>query len=405
MTIYSVHVHSNSELVSLIHKIGADPRSAAYFLPKREILPIWVSQVDFRAAAYVKQELLARGGDAIVHKNVIDGRTEKSDVLLLGTEGQYKALLLKLKALSCWGLDQLREELSNTFKAMAQRSWNLSLPRHRTLSLGGGETKVMGILNITPDSFYSESRLSTADEAVKQASQMLEAGADILDIGAESTRPGSDPISAKEEQDRLIPALSAVRKEFQDAVISVDTYRGETARIASDCGADIINDVSGFTLDRDMFSAIVQTDLVYVLSHIQGIPKTMQNNPVYCDVIGESIDYFHQRLHTLAEAGVAPDRIIIDPGIGFGKRLEDNMRVLKFIQSYRSLGRPILIGHSRKGFIRTLLETEDTASRLYGTLAVSAYCAKEAVELVRVHDVKATHDVITIIKAIREAGM
>ena len=154
-----------------------------------------------------------------------------------------------------------------------------------------------------------------------------------------------------------------------------------------------------------MLQAVAETGLPYVLSHIQGTPQTMQSNPFYNNVVEESIDYFEKKLQELENVGVSADRVIIDPGIGFGKRLQDNLRILKSIQSFRSLGRPLLIGHSRKGFIKNILNKENPESRLYGTMAVSAYCAGEKVELVRVHDVEASHDVLEVIDAIREAEL
>ncbi|MDD2206198.1 MAG: dihydropteroate synthase [Aminobacterium sp.] len=405
MAIYPVKIKSNKDLVSLIAKVGADPRSVAYFVPKREVFAFWIPDVDFRAAAYLKQEMLARGGDAVVHRNVIDAQSKYSNVLLIGTEGQYKALFPKLEAMSCWGIEKIRKELAVSFKKYFASSWKLPLPRGRFLNLKQGETKIMGILNATPDSFYAGNRLESIADLLKQAEHMLETGADILDLGAESTRPGADPISEEEEKERLLPSLQSLRKEFPEAIISVDTYKGEIATIAAENGADIINDISGFSLDDKMLEAVAQTTLPYVLSHIQGAPKNMQTNPYYNDVIGESLDYFKEKLQRLQDAGVSAERIIIDPGIGFGKRLEDNLRILKSIQSFRSLGHPLLIGHSRKGFIKTILAKEDLQSRLYGTLAVSAHCAQEGVELVRVHDVEATHDVIKMVEAVREAEM
>ena len=407
MATYELKILNSNDLLSLIAKIGADPRSAAYFLPKREVLSFWIPQVDFRAAAYLKQEMLTRAGDATVDRNVIDGRRERSDVLVIGTEGQYKAIFPKLEAMSCWGLDTLRKALYAAFRKSHIAAWNIPLPGGRTLGLGKGKTKIMGILNITPDSFYSDSRLFTADieEILIRAQKMIDAGAHILDIGAESTRPGSEPISETEEKGRLLPVLRALRKKFPEQVISVDTYKGNIARVAAENGADIINDISGFTLDSDMLQAVAETGLPYVLSHIQGTPQTMQSNPFYNNVVEESIDYFEKKLQELENVGVSADRVIIDPGIGFGKRLQDNLRILKSIQSFRSLGRPLLIGHSRKGFIKNILNKENPESRLYGTMAVSAYCAGEKVELVRVHDVEASHDVLEVIDAIREAEL
>ena len=398
--VYPLSASRSRDLETIARHIGADPRSLRYFQPKRRVRHLFAPRVDYRAAAFVKQELLARGGDAIVARHVIDGRTELSDILMMGTDGQIAALLQKLRSMDCWGLKSLRTALAESLQNDDVVEWTLPLPGGRTLTLNR-TTRIMGILNLTPDSFHAPSRVVDEAELLHRAEAMLSAGADILDLGAESTRPGSAPTPESEELERLLPRLSAVRRAFPEAVLSVDTYKGNVALAAADAGADIINDVGGFGLDGSMLSCAARTGLPYVLSHIQGTPATMQDSPSYDDLLTELQLYFQKKMHEAELAGMSRDRIILDPGLGFGKRGEDNLLILKELESFRSLGRPLLIGHSRKGFTGTVTRAADAAGRLQGTTAISALLEGRA-QILRVHDVEQNHQAMLMARAIRE---
>lgn len=400
--VYPLSAARSRDLEAIARHIGADPRSLRYFQPKRRVRHLYAPRVDYRAAAFVKQELLARGGDVVVARHVIDGRTELSDLLMMGTDGQLAALLQKLRSMDCWGLKSLRTALAETLENDAVAEWTLPLPGGRTLTLNR-TTRIMGILNLTPDSFHAPSRVADETELLRRAEAMLSAGADILDLGAESTRPGSAPTPESEELERLLPRLSAVRRAFPEAVLSVDTYKGNVALAAADAGADIINDVGGFGLDGSMLSCAARTGLPYVLSHIQGTPATMQNSPSYDDLLTELQLYFQKKMHEAELAGMSRDRIILDPGLGFGKRGEDNLLILKELESFRSLGRPLLIGHSRKGFTGTVTRAADAAGRLQGTTAISALLEGQA-QILRVHDVERNHQAMLMARAIREVA-
>ena len=400
--VYPLSASRSRDLETIARHIGADPRSLRYFQPKRRVRHLFAPRVDYRAAAFVKQELLARGGDAIVARHVIDGRTELSDILMMGTDGQIAALLQKLRSMDCWGLKSLRTALAESLQNDDVVEWTLPLPGGRTLTLNR-TTRIMGILNLTPDSFHAPSRIADEAELLHRAEAMLSAGADILDLGAESTRPGSAPTPESEELERLLPRLSAVRRAFPEAVLSVDTYKGNVALAAADAGADIINDVGGFGLDGSMLSCAARTGLPYVLSHIQGTPATMQDSPSYDDLLTEIQLYFQEKIHEAELAGMSRDRIILDPGLGFGKRGEDNLLILKELESFRSLGRPLLIGHSRKGFTGTVTRAEDAAGRLQGTTAISALLEGRA-QILRVHDVEQNHQAMLMARAIREVA-
>lgn len=400
--VYPLSASRSRDLETIARHIGADPRSLRYFQPKRRVRHLFAPWVDYRAAAFVKQELLARGGDAIVARHVIDGRTELSDILMMGTDGQIAALLQKLRSMDCWGLKSLRTALAESLQNDDVVEWTLPLPGGRTLTLNR-TTRIMGILNLTPDSFHAPSRIADEAELLHRAEAMLSAGADILDLGAESTRPGSAPTSESEELERLLPRLSAVRRAFPKAVLSVDTYKGNVASAAADAGADIINDVGGFGLDGSMLSCAARTGLPYVLSHIQGTPATMQDSPSYDDLLTEIQLYFQDKIHEAELAGMSRDRIILDPGLGFGKRGEDNLLILKELESFRSLGRPLLIGHSRKGFTGAVTRAADAAGRLQGTTAISALLEGRA-QILRVHDVEQNHQAMLMARAIREVA-
>ncbi len=250
----------------------------------------------------------------------------------------------------------------------------------------------MGIINVTPDSFYSGSRVTNNVENI--ARKMIDEGASILDIGGESTRPGSEPVSTEEELRRVIPAIKAIRT-FSNIPISIDTYKSSVAHEAINAGADIINDISGFNFDPEILDVVKDYKAPYILMHIKGTPKDMQKNPFYDDVVREIYDYFSQKLEILKTKGI--DQIILDPGIGFGKRYEDNLEIIKNIEKFKEFGLPLLVGHSRKSFIGRLLNKVDPKERLTGTLAVTAYLTLKKVDILRVHDVKENFEVVRVI--------
>jgi dihydropteroate synthase len=260
-----------------------------------------------------------------------------------------------------------------------------------------GRTMVMGIINVTPDSFFADSRKQSVLEAVETAKKMIEEGADIIDVGGMSTRPGSDPVDEEEELNRVIPVIRAIRS-ITDVPISVDTYRWRVALKALEAGADIVNDISGYQFEPDIVRVVSENNVPYVLMHIKGTPKTMQENPHYEDVVKEIKEYFSEKIEHLKEKGV--NQIVLDPGIGFGKRYEDNLEILRRIDEFKELKLPILIGASRKSFIGITLGNVPPEERLEGTLAVTAYCTMKGVDIIRVHDVLPNKRVIRMMEAI-----
>lgn len=259
----------------------------------------------------------------------------------------------------------------------------------------------MGIINVTPDSFYPGSRSTVADEAARSARQMIANGADILDIGGESTRPGSEYVDAGEERERVVPVIEAIRAE-SDIAISVDTRKASVAEAALEAGADIVNDVSALRDDPELASLVAERGVPVVLMHMRGTPQTMQENPEYQDTIAEIQRELGEFADAALQAGVRPDQIILDPGVGFGKTVSDNVRIVRHIDLFRTLGYPLLLGVSRKSFIGALCPGggRPVEERLAGTLAVHAYAILHGTEILRVHDVKETADVRAVLTGI-----
>lgn len=259
---------------------------------------------------------------------------------------------------------------------------------NRLLSQTGtrGFPSLMGVLNVTPDSFYDGGEYTRVEQAVKRVRRMVEAGADIIDVGGESTRPGAERVSVEEEIERVVPVIEAVREEGIDVPISVDTRKSGVAGKALDIGADWVNDVSGLRHDPDLAGLVADREVPIVLMHMQGTPETMQDDPQYDDVVEEVCEFFRQRIEYARSAGIRESQIILDPGIGFGKTNEHNRTLLTNIDRLKEQGRPVLIGHSRKSFLTSIIDGPPE-ERLVGTLSVSAHLGLNEVNFLRIHDV------------------
>ena len=274
------------------------------------------------------------------------------------------------------------------------RTW-----RFRSLDLElSGFPLLMGIVNVTPDSFSDGGRFLDCDAAVRQARVLVEDGADLLDVGGESTRPGADPVAPAEELRRVIPVIERLAQETA-VPISIDTTKAEVARRALAAGAQIVNDVSGLTVDDDMPHVCRETGAGVICMHMQGTPQTMQDDPHYEDVVGEVCGFLAERLGALQQQGIPPERVVIDPGIGFGKTARHNLEILSNIRRFRELGRPVLIGHSRKRFLNEVLG-RPVDERTAGTLGIAIALAMQSTDIIRVHDVRATRDVLLAWQAV-----
>ncbi|NPA32768.1 MAG: dihydropteroate synthase [Aquificae bacterium] len=287
------------------------------------------------------------------------------------------------------------------------RKKNFRLQYNRKILPLGLKTAIMGVINLTPDSFSDGGLYNEPTKALKRALRMAQEGAEIIDLGAESTRPGSERVSREEELRRLLPALRLIRKELPDVWLSVDTYKSEVARIALEEGADIINDVSGGSFDPKMFEVVSRYRCPYVLNHMKGRPETWKTEPPsYGDVIEEIVSYFRERIEKLKELGYEEEKLILDPGIGFGKRPEDNVDILSRFSELKILGKVLMVGVSRKSFIGEILEVflgrkTEPRERLFGSLGALAPAVMGGAHIVRVHDVKETREFLAVLDAIR----
>jgi dihydropteroate synthase len=262
--------------------------------------------------------------------------------------------------------------------------------------------KVMGIINVTPDSFYKGSRVTTEDEIIKTALHMIEDGADILDVGGYSSRPGAAEVRPDEERSRVINALKLISRELPDAVISIDTFRSEIAMEAVlEYGAGVINDISGGDADKKMFSVVEKIQVPYIMMHMQGVPGTMQENPVYDDIVADILRWFGERIFRLQSMGV--NDIIIDPGFGFGKTTAHNFRMLRYLGDFSIVGLPLLVGFSRKSMIwKTLGITPDEA--LNGTSVLNTVALMNGADILRVHDVKEAVQAVKLVEKLKNSS-
>jgi dihydropteroate synthase len=367
-----------SELLRMgVSRAGTDIMSS-----KGVFRTVVVRDVPIKAALIIKQEMLAKGGEAALPYSAAGLSVESCDLLLMGTLRQYERVLVNLR-LQPFGLPAIARQIECALANYDQCPESISF-RGRTF-LCGERTYIMGILNVTPDSFSDGGEHDTADSAFRHAMDMLEAGADIIDIGGESTRPGADPLPVDEELQRVLPIVERLASQT-DAVISIDTYKAEVAERCLDFGAHIINDVSALRGDGDMASVISRYNAPVVLMHSKGRPTHMQADPTYECVVGEVYGFLAERMAYACERGISPCNIILDPGIGFGKTPQHNLEIMRRLAEFKSLGRPILRGTSRKSTIGKVLQ-KPVQDRIWGTAATVAMAIAAGADIVRVHDV------------------
>lgn len=378
-----------------LERIGVDPAGIVRMLPKLAFMPVLLPGVRAAAANIIKQEMLSLGGDAAVARGTVACSIPGSDVLLIASRRQLTVLCTKLRA-QPFGLAALADRLAQVLDAAVprERCWQTSrrcIPLERPL--------IMGILNITPDSFSDGGRFDDPDRAVERALQLEAEGADIVDIGAESTRPGAPQVPAGEEVRRLTPVLERLAGRLT-VPLSVDTWKASVAAAACDAGAEIINDISGFGFDPAMAATAAARNAGVVLMHTRGTPQTMQQDTQYADLMGELADVLAAAAGRARDAGIAPERIVLDPGIGFAKGRRGNLEILRRLRELTSLGYPLLVGSSRKSFIGSVLEKPDPQDRLFGTAATVALAVAGGAQVLRVHDVAAMKDVARMAAAI-----
>ncbi len=378
-----LNLASREALIQEMERLGADPPGIGLMFPKGLTRAIRLSAVPCKIANLLKQELLSRGGDCAVSHGTLTHAVEVTDVLMIATERQYGKLIRKLKRQDFFGLPEFSEELAACIRNFNFGAFQLSVGG-KILDLGE-RTHVMGVLNVTPDSFSDGGSYFDPERALEHARRLVEGGADIIDIGGESTRPGAAQVSEEEEGRRILPLVERLAGE-PGMILSVDTYKADVARKAIAAGAHMINDISGLRFDPHMAAVIAETGVPVVLMHIKGTPRDMQKDPAYEDLMGEIVSCLEESMAIARAAGVKEEQIIIDPGIGFGKRLQDNLDILKNLAELKVLGRPVLLGTSRKSFIGTILGLP-VEERLEGTGATVAVSIMNGAHIIRVHDV------------------
>jgi dihydropteroate synthase len=369
-------------------------------LPKLKHYLVQVEGLDTRAANILKQNMLSIGGEVSLPRDVFGFDGQTSSCIISGTSRHFHDLFTKL-TYQPFGLRKLNQEMQELLA-------NLEGPRARGLELAGRvydldqRTLIMGIVNVTPDSFSDGGRFYARDHAVEEALRQAAAGADILDVGGESTRPGSDFISLEEELERVIPVIEEIAARA-GVPVSVDTTKAEVARRALEAGAAMVNDISAMRLDPAMPAMVAEAGVPVCLMHMQGLPKDMQDNPTYDDLMGEVLSFLRVRAEEGEKAGISPDRILLDPGIGFGKTGEDNLEIIRRLEELKGLGYPLLLGPSRKSFIGRVLDLP-VEQRLEGSAAAVAVGIANGADIVRVHDVAEMARVARVTNAILGKG-
>lgn len=387
--VYGISLENKAEALEALTAIGADKVGCRLMAPKAVHRLIMLEGVTPGQANIIKQEMLARGGEAAVTRGVANHSVKETAVLLMGTLKHYEAFLQKLK-MQQFGLPELADRIGDILHNLeGWHPYDLDC-RGKKLRLGE-RTLVMGILNVTPDSFSDGGRFSDPLLALERAHQMVEDGADIIDLGGESTRPGYTPVPPEEELNRVMPVLERLLAEIP-VPVSVDTCKAEVARRALAAGAHIINDQWSLRADPQMAEVAAGYGAPVILMH-------NQHGTAYLNLIGDMVDYFRESIEKALAAGIPVEKIIIDPGIGFGKTVDQNLEVLHRLRELRCLGRPILLGTSRKSVIGKTLDLP-VDQRLEGTAATVAVGIAYGADIVRVHDVREMVRVVRMADAV-----
>lgn len=380
-----VELSTEEQVRKRFKDIDVYSEGASIMTPKALHALVRLEGVGVKEAHILKQEMLSAGGEAAVAKGVVDLTREETDVLLMGTVKQLERATRKL-SMQPYKCPRIAEEIEETLENYSKGTL--------TLKAGGRRMRidrplVMGVINVTPDSFSDGGGFLDAEAAISHAKKLVKEGADILDIGGESSRPGSDTLPAKEELERIVPVLEGVIDDV-NVLISVDTCKPQVARKVLDMGAHIINDITGLT-SAELAGVVAEHEAGIVILHMQGTPKTMQKSPRYDDVVADILRFLRERVKRAEKKGIHRESLIIDPGIGFGKTAEHNLEIISRLKEFKSLGLPVLVGASRKSFIGKVLD-KDVGGRLSGGLAMLSMSIQNGASIVRTHDVRESVD-------------
>ena len=399
-----LQIKNPKEIKQIMLGIGVDPYGIKIMLPKAVSYLLRLNSVSNITANILKQEMLSLGADVAVSRNALTGKTKKTDCLLMGNLSQMFRLKHKLNK-QPFGLAKISHDLTDVLKNYQLEKFNFIVPGFN-INLGS-RAHIVGIVNITPDSFSGDGLYKKPlafslqlSYILKYVEKLIKDGADILDIGGESSRPGAKPISLREEVNRVIPVIKAIRKRFH-VPISIDTYKEGVAKQALDNGACIVNDISGLR-DKKMINLIAQYNAGVVIMHMRGMPFDMQKNTQYGSLIDEVILYLNNMLDNAQAAGIKSNKIIIDPGIGFGKTAKHNLEILNRLREFKVLGKAIMVGPSRKSFICKVLKRK-AQETVFGTVSACVLALKNGANLVRVHDVKEVKQALKIFDAVNKS--
>ncbi len=391
---YAVLISDKQEARRLIQEIGASPAGVGFMVPKGVMRCIKLRNISNRAANIIKQEMLSKGGEAVVAKEALSGEGEH-DVLVMGTVRQFERLIEKMR-LQPFGLRAVAQDIESILANLEVDRWVLPLPHGRSLELGH-DTKIMGILNITPDSFSDGGRFFDAGRAVERGLEMAAEGADIIDIGGASSRPDSHMVDEDEELRRILPVIEKL--SAHNIILSVDTFRARVAEAALNAGVHIINDIGALQMDTGLLEVVVRWQAGLVLMHNRLQIKADRG---YHNMVDDIIMDLQHTMDAAQAGGLGLDRMIIDPGFGFGKTSAQNLTLLKRLRDFSSMGRPILVGASRKRFIGQTLNLE-VDQRLEGSLAAAVMAAMNGASIIRAHDVRETKTAVCMASAVRWA--
>lgn len=380
-----VELSTEEQVRKRFRDIDVYPEGASIMTPKALHALIRLEGVGVKEAHILKQEMLSAGGEAAVAKGAVALTRKETDVLLMGTVKQLERATRKL-SMQPFKCPRIAEEIEETLENYSKGAL--------TLKAGGRQLRidrplVMGVINVTPDSFSDGGEFLDPEVAIAHAKKLVKEGADILDIGGESSRPGSDTLPAKEELERIVPVLEGIIDDVK-VLISVDTCKPRVARKVLDMGVHIINDITGLT-SAELAGVVARHEAGIVIMHMQGTPKTMQKSPRYGDVVADILRFLRERVKRAEKEGICRESIIIDPGIGFGKTAEHNLEIISRLKEFKSLGLPVLVGASRKSFIGKVLD-KDVDGRLSGGLAMLSMSIQNGASIVRTHDVRESAD-------------
>ena len=391
-----IKIKNLEEAAAIFKQIGVDPYGIDAMASKTININILIEDQPCKIANIIKQEMLSVGGDAAVARGSVSCSVPVSDILIMGTLKQIFALIRKIDK-QPFGLNLIAGNILEILKNISKNEYVLKTFR-REINLGK-KTLIMGILNVTTDSFSDGGLYCNQQKAVERGLQMADEGADIIDIGGESTRPGAKSIEASVELKRVLPVIESLVKQVKIPV-SIDTTKAKVAKLAIVSGAEIVNDISALHGDKEMTKTIKDAGAAVILMHMRGKPRNMQKgNLVYNNLMGEITDYLKKSSEKALKAGIEKDCLVIDPGIGFGKSPEDNYKIIKNLSQLKELGMPVMIGTSRKSFIGRVTGGEPE-QRLEGTAATVTAAIMNGCHIVRVHDVAAMKKVAAVTDAI-----